>query len=609
MSAFVGIISFGTPLVEADLAAFERMMERITYRGIDGVGQYTNPQVLLGHRLFKSTFESENEQQPHTLGHVTIVADAILYNRDELLSKLQAQFPSLKASAPDVELIAAGYHVWGQAIVEHLMGCFVFALWDAQQQRLLLVEDQFGMREVHYAILGDIIIFSTEISAIRLHPLVSSTLSEIAVLDFLMFHGTANFDKSLTVFADIKRIEPGHLLSIGPDHRRIERYWKLDETIPTLFYKRESDYVDHLDELLKKATRAVLRGPEMVLALSGGLDSPTIAAYSEAVINNDNLPISLQYVTTVVEQKHPDQERFYAQLVAHHMGKTTALFVADPYRFQPELVGIEPAAFLYTEREAYDQLRFTRGFGKLLLTGRGGDEVFRRSTAYDAFARISFFDFALLFVKSWYYGKKRPPFSGFGDAIRKRFRGKSGNPITYAFPDWIHNHVMAEHSGQDRWHAFFAAKVASEHPVQSNVSITTQRFRYSAPSEFLQPLPFTPYEVLQPYLHLDLVHFTLSLPMQGLLDRKYILRKSAAAKLPEIIIERRKSTTGNVLRSFIESGTELWSHQIKLHPMTEAFVDPARLFPLALDEPRRFHAQLSVLMLDYWMHRIYHASG
>jgi len=81
---------------------------------------------------------------------------------------------------------------------------------------------------------------------------VSSKLNDLAVADFLLFD--LNQDFTTTTFSDIQRIAPAHTLTLSSDGCVSRRYWSMPIDEP-VYYKRNSDYVDHFKELLTLAVR------------------------------------------------------------------------------------------------------------------------------------------------------------------------------------------------------------------------------------------------------------------------------------------------------------------------------------------------------------------
>src|SRR5436189_4203056 len=87
MSGIVGLLNTdGAPL---DVALLTRMTAAMAFRGPDARHVWANNQVGLGHTLFRTSFESEQESQPCSLGgDVWITPDARIDGRAALVQRL-----------------------------------------------------------------------------------------------------------------------------------------------------------------------------------------------------------------------------------------------------------------------------------------------------------------------------------------------------------------------------------------------------------------------------------------------------------------------------------------------------------------------------------------
>ena len=171
--------------------------------------------------------------------------------------------------------------MWGERSVEHLLGDFTFAVWDGPRQHLFCARDQLGVRPFFYAQCGRTIVFSNTLDAVRHYPAVSRELNESTIADFLLFG--VNQDPATTSFRDIRRLAPAHSITWSKDSTRCRRYWTLPIDEP-LFLKSADEYSDRFTELLRTAVRDRLRTDRVGVLMSGGIDSPTLAATALGVL-------------------------------------------------------------------------------------------------------------------------------------------------------------------------------------------------------------------------------------------------------------------------------------------------------------------------------------
>jgi asparagine synthase (glutamine-hydrolysing) len=243
--------------------------------------------VALGHRLLKITAEDELEAQPlaaHSLATqdtdttsnatIWLVADARIDNRAELAAELALSANEAAAMA-DSAFVLWAWQRWGQECVEHLVGSFAFAVWDARAEQFFLARDHAGDRPLYYRKTADSFAFATTARAIRACPGVSSELDERQLARDLI--GLPP-EFSRTRFRDVQALAPGHSLVVGRDGATQRRTWRIDSLRPVRF-ARDEEYIDAFLEIFDEAVCCRLRTTGGVAAeLSAGLDSGAVAA-------------------------------------------------------------------------------------------------------------------------------------------------------------------------------------------------------------------------------------------------------------------------------------------------------------------------------------------
>jgi len=243
--------------------------------------------VALGHRLLKITAEDELEAQPLAVrslptpptdttndAAIWLVADARIDNRAQLAAEFGIH-ANEAAGMADSAFILRAWMRWGQDCVEHLVGSFAFAVWDAQAERFFLARDHAGDRPLYYRKTADNFAFATTARAIRACPGVSSELDERQLARDLI--GLPP-EFSRTRFRDVRAIAPGHCLVVGRDGAVQRRCWRIDSLAPVRF-ARDQEYVEAFLEIFDEAVRCRLRTTGGVATeISAGLDSGAVAA-------------------------------------------------------------------------------------------------------------------------------------------------------------------------------------------------------------------------------------------------------------------------------------------------------------------------------------------
>lgn len=267
-------------------AALQRLIDRATYRGPDGIATRVHGPVAMARLALHSTPEASFERQPllsrdHTLW---VVADARVDNRDELISRLAPQLAQEGKHAADpamvitdADLLLAAYQRWGLEAPAHVVGDFAWVLWDSRNKRLMAARDVFGVKPLHYARVGALLCFASEAQQLVAHPSISNAVDRQSLLATLQ-RGCPPPDRSC--YRDIHAMAPAHVWWIdqdGAEQRR--RYWHPSGAAP-IRYRQLDDYSQHWLEVMGGSVRARLRRREALIGveLSSGLDSSLITA-------------------------------------------------------------------------------------------------------------------------------------------------------------------------------------------------------------------------------------------------------------------------------------------------------------------------------------------
>ena len=164
-----------------------RMCDVIEHRGPDDAGYYFADGVAIGMRRLSIIDVAEGRQPiSNEDGSVRIVFNGEIYNYRELRELLLARGHML-ATRTDTETIVHLYEDEGENCVNRLRGMFAFAIWDERQRRLFIARDRVGKKPLHYTMVGDTLVFGSEIKSLLQHPGVKREVNLEAISDFLSF--------------------------------------------------------------------------------------------------------------------------------------------------------------------------------------------------------------------------------------------------------------------------------------------------------------------------------------------------------------------------------------------------------------------------------------
>ena len=216
-------------------------------------------------------------------GPCTLVADARIDNREEVAEALGMAADAL-ADTPDSALIMRAWRRWGEAAPEHLVGDFLFVVWDADARTLTLARDHMGQRHVFYHKGEGFFVFATEIKGLWVLPDVPRELIEARLM------GRGLFDEETDVgasgYAGIRALPGGTIGVLSADGRfGWRRYWE-PHADPAHEGKDEAHYIRAYREVLAEAVACRLRRalwPAGVF-MGGGFDTSAICALAGPVV-------------------------------------------------------------------------------------------------------------------------------------------------------------------------------------------------------------------------------------------------------------------------------------------------------------------------------------
>jgi asparagine synthase (glutamine-hydrolysing) len=371
---------FKADMTAADLAPVRRMRERLVHRGPDDEGEFLEGPAALGFRRL-SILDLEGGHQPMTSedGKVALVFNGEIYNHPELKARLESDGARYRTRT-DTETILKLYERDGVSAFRRLVGMFAVAIWDSRKKEFLLARDPLGIKPVYYSFDGKTLLFSSELRSL-LAGGVDATLDHAGVLDYLAY-GKVHAPR--TVMRDALKLPPGHVLRIGREGLRLERYWTLPKRhagrIPDL-----DEAVDRLDEVLSASVKGAMLSDVPVGAfLSGGVDSTLIASY---MVRHSGASKVKTFSVGFEGAANGVDESGFAREAARHLGTEhhELMLKASVLDDLQDSIGLldEPigdSAILPT----YLLSKFARESVKVVLTGEGADELFAGYNRYKA---------------------------------------------------------------------------------------------------------------------------------------------------------------------------------------------------------------------------------
>ncbi|MBD0325135.1 MAG: asparagine synthase (glutamine-hydrolyzing) [Pyrinomonadaceae bacterium] len=372
--------SHRAPEGRVDRADLIRMRDVITHRGPDDSGLLLDGPIGLGHRRL-SIVDVSAGHQPMTNEDESlhIIYNGEIYNHAEHRPTLEARGHRYRTHC-DTETILHLYEEHGTACVNQLRGMFAFAIWDQRKRELFIARDRLGVKPLYYVHRPDgSLFFASEIKSLLEVRAVRPEINYPALPDYLANHGTSAEE---TLFADVKRLLPGHTLLWKEDGRiAIEKYWDLsfagdaaEENESSSRRLSDADYIAKWSELFRQSVKMRLMADvPLGMFLSGGIDSSAIAAVMSGMVDEPIKTFSVAF------NEREANELEYARFVASAFKTDHHEVVVTPEDFfgaLPRLVWHEDEPLAHPSSVAlYFVSRLASQHVKVVLTGEGSDEM------------------------------------------------------------------------------------------------------------------------------------------------------------------------------------------------------------------------------------------
>ena len=359
-----------------DPALLGAMSTALFHRGPDSAGEVVLGEAgLAARRLAIIDLEGGDQPIANEDGRIVVVQNGEIYNHAELRAELEAAGHRFRTPHSDTEVLVHLYEQHGPRFAERLRGMFAVAVWDSERRRLVLARDRFGIKPLYYRDGADFA-FASELKALRALPDVSREVDLDALEAFLAFnaiHGPR------TIYRDVRKLPPGHVLVREEGAARIERY---ADDRPALEHRDEpwEALSDELRERLRDSVRAHLVSDVPVgVLLSGGVDSSALAALAAEHGRVSTFSIGFE------EKSFSEVE--LARTIARRYGTDHHELVVEPDA--AELLPTIAAAFdePFADSSAlptYLVSQLAAQHVKVALSGEGGDELFGGYETYVA---------------------------------------------------------------------------------------------------------------------------------------------------------------------------------------------------------------------------------
>ncbi len=574
MCGIAGFVGMG------DVADIRRMTDKLAHRGPDDSGYWTDPSrsIYFGHRRL-SILDLEGGHQPMVTidGDLVIIFNGEIYNFAELRAELVSRGHHFQTDHSDTEVLLHGYREWDMELPGRCNGMWTFVIYDRVRRRLFGSRDRFGKKPLFYTTQNGAFVFASELSALRIHPSVDSSISRQSLKKYF---GYSYIPAPNTILEKVYKLPGGYsfVLDVDSPSRapRLIKYWDfvLEPFTPA---EIPSDPVhtwgEELRSLLDAAVkRRLVADVPVGVFLSGGIDSSAVAAFaSRHVPEGDLKTFSIGFEEASFDESTHAQRIAKLFKTDHHL---EILSVERAHSLLPAIVDkldepLGDSSLLPT----YFLSQFTHSQVKVALGGDAGDELFAGYDPFLALRRAKLY--SQVIPKPVHHAicmlVARIPVShrymSFDFRLKRALRGLS-YPQKLWLPTWtasLSADELSELFGEpaDLEEIFSEAIAAWDGCAQRDpVDRTLQFFtKLYLQDDILVKVDRATMmhglEARAPFLDIDLVNFVRRIPSAWKYrhgQTKFILKKALEPVLPADVLYRKKQGFGVPIGSWFKNG-------------------------------------------------------
>lgn len=320
MNAIYGIVG------GADAGELMAMGERLSHRGALSKEWEVGPRAFFGMR-----FDSASEGPSRA-----IALEGVLDNAQDLIDRLGIHTPP-KGPVSQAEVAWALFRSYGLEGFRYLSGQFSLALWDDENDRLVLARDRWGARTLYYIRVAGRILFASEYKALLSIPGVPARCNREAILYAVR---TRQGNPTMSFLEGVEIVPRGSSLVLEKNVTRTARFWDIRINLSARSEEEHAAAVQSaLLEAIRRQTAPLSR---LGLALSGGLDSAVVLAVMRHMAPE-------KVIHTFSAGYGPDDEEIVGARAAAEYFRTEH---HDVFMKPEDIPGIFPEAVWYMEDAA-----------------------------------------------------------------------------------------------------------------------------------------------------------------------------------------------------------------------------------------------------------------
>lgn len=390
MCGLTGFVDFRRDRPAAELIQQARAMaRRIKHRGPDDSGEWADAEIGVAfgfRRLSIIDLSAAGHQPMHSAsGRYVMQFNGEVYNFESIRRELDAAglAPSWRGHS-DTEVMLAAIEAWGlEAAVKRFIGMFAIALFDRRERVLRLVRDRFGVKPMYVGWSGRVLLFGSELKALRAHPAFEGRIDRNALAQYMRHN---YIPEPWSIYESIGKLRPGCIFSFSCESYESakasgapEPYWSAREAVERAksdpFRGTEAEAAEQLEGLLRDAVSLrMISDVPLGVFLSGGIDSSLVAALMQEQSSRPVKTFSIGF------HEEGFDEATHAKAVARHLGTDhTELYLTadEALDVVPKIPDLYDEPFADSSQvPTYLVSWMARRDVTVALSGDGGDELF-----------------------------------------------------------------------------------------------------------------------------------------------------------------------------------------------------------------------------------------
>lgn len=445
MCGIAGTLNFSGK--EPDVHLLQKALGRMSMRGPDAEGIWQSEHVALGHRRLSILDTSDAGNQPFVdpSGRYALVFNGEFFNFQPHKNRLEKSGVSF-CSQSDTEVLLHLLIEQGPSALSLINGFFALAFYDAQEHKLLLARDRFGVKPLYYEWHNQQLLFGSELKVLR----ALGCAKEIDQAALGLYFHLHYIPEPRSIYQSVRKLKPGHFITLSAEQFEETSYYSLPSETGVVSSPKQLH--QELRNLLDDAVQLrMISDVPLGCFLSGGIDSSIVTALAARHTRQLNT-----FSVGFRDEPFYDETRF-AELVAKKNGTHHTVFRLSNQDLFDHVYGVweyldEP----FADSSALNMFilsKLTKQHVTVALSGDGADEVFGGYRKHRALLRSmepAWSDRAALLAGGFARFLPKSRGSALGNLLRKMHKYQAGAQLPLDERYWAWAGFMNDKSVAER---------------------------------------------------------------------------------------------------------------------------------------------------------------